>query len=268
MNNIRKLTLGERALLSLAKPEGASAGGATVSYSIDNCLDFPRFTIPGFEGLIHGKVVLDHGCGPGWQSVAMRTKCGAARVFGLDIVPEWFEHGAALARQHGCAGQVSFGPAIPPDLKEAFDIVLSLSAFEHYADPAAELQRMRSHLKPGGFILLAFAEPWYSPYGSHFSGYTRIPGTGVPVPWLNLLFSDRALLTLRERFRPDHPGELENISGGLNRLSVARFERIVASSGMRVEQMRLFAVKRLPLVTQIPVLRELFTSAASCVLYR
>jgi hypothetical protein len=113
---------------------------------------------------------------------------------------------------------------------------------------------------------LTFAEPWYSPSGSHFSGYTRFPGTDIGVPWLNLVFSDHALLTLRSKFRKDLPKRIEDIEGGLNRMTVSKFERIINSCGMEVEQKQLFATKGIPLVTRIPVLRELLTSAASSIL--
>src|SRR5580704_2057596 len=103
-----KLTLEERLLLKLAKPEGAPHLGATDNYSLDNCLQFPRKTIPDFDALIRGKKVLDYGCGPGWQAVAMVTQCGAASVFGLDINPQWLDHGRRLAEQSR-ADRVQFG---------------------------------------------------------------------------------------------------------------------------------------------------------------
>lgn len=262
----KNLTWEERLLLAFARDPNETEVGATASYTIDNCLDYARHTIDGFDGWIRGRTVLDYGCGPGWQSVAMRTKCGAERVFGLDVVPDWFQRGAELAEANGCAERVSFGPQIPAELAGQFDVVLSLSAFEHYADPASELTKMRRQLKPGGIILISWAEPWYSHSGSHFNNYTRVPGTNYPLPWLNLFFSDRAMLTLRTRFRADRPAKIEDISGGLNRMTVARFERIIKDSGMTIRQLQLFSTKNLPLVTRVPVLRELLTSSVSCVL--
>jgi hypothetical protein len=51
-------------------------------------------------------------------------------------------------------------------------------------------------------------------------------------------------------------------------MTIARFERIIRNSGMRVDRISLFAVKGLPLVTRIPVVREFLTAAASCLLTR
>jgi SAM-dependent methyltransferase len=161
---------------------------------------------------------------------------------------------------------VAFGKKVPAELEGQFDLVLSSSAFEHYREPEIELQRMRRYVKDGGRIVVTFAEPWYSPSGSHFSGYTRLPGTDIGVPWLNLVFSDQALLALRSKFRKDLPKRIEDVEGGLNRMTVSKFERIIHSCGMEVEQKQLFATKGLPLVTTIPVLREVLTSAASSIL--
>lgn len=257
------LTLEERLLLSMAASEEARDVGATVRYTLDNCLMFPQRTVPDFASFVQGKTVLDYGCGPGWQAVAMGVRCGAKSVFGLDIRDDWVEHGRALAAEHN-AGQVTFGTQVPPELNGTFDVVISISAFEHFADPARELERMSTLVRPGGTVLLTWAEPWYSPNGSHFGSYARIPGTEIPIPWMNLFFSDQALLTLRSRFRTDRPQRLEDVEGGLNRMTIARFERILKESGLEVHELTLFPVKGLAGVTRIPVLRELLTTAVSC----
>jgi hypothetical protein len=56
------------------------------------------------------------------------------------------------------------------------------------------------------------------------------------------------------------------LGGAVNRMTVARFERIIKASGMRIEYLRHYATRGLPLVTHIPVVRELLTSACTCVL--
>lgn len=260
------LTLQERLLLCFARNPEEPEIGATAHYTLDNCLDFARETIEDFDKLVKGRRVLDYGCGPGFQALAMRLTCGAQFVFGLDVEQHWIPVARERAKQAGCQDQVQFGTRIPDHLEGTFDVVLSLSAFEHYRDPANELQKMRRQLNPDGIILLSFAEPWYSHSGSHINNFTKLPFSNAPVPWLNLFFSESAMLTLRSRFRDDHPDKLEDTSGGLNRMTVARFERIVAESGMKVSNLKLFATRGIPLVTKLPVLRELFTSAASCVL--
>lgn len=261
-----RLSFEERLLLTLAMPRDAPELGATVNYTIDNCLAFARRTLRNFDQLVMGKTVLDYGCGHGWQAVALRVRCGAERVFGLDVSDERLAHGATLAERFGCADRVRFFKAVPPELEGRFDVVLSLSAFEHFADPMTELQMMRRQFRPGGQVLLAFAEPWLSHSGSHVGNFTRIPGTHLAVPWVNLVFSDRALLTLRSRFRSDRPSRLQDIDGGLNKMTLAKFEHILRSSGLTITDLRYFATCGVPLVTRVPLLRELLTTAASCVL--
>ena len=86
----------------------------------------------------------------------MATQCGASHVMALDIVPSHFETGRELAEKFGCADRVTFGTQVP----ESFipEIVVSISAFEHFADPAAELRRMSKLLPPGGLVVISFAE--------------------------------------------------------------------------------------------------------------
>jgi len=238
--------------------------GGTANYSFDNCLNFARKTVPRFDERIRGKKVLDYGCGFGWQAVAMAKQSGAAQVLGLDIVPTHLEAGGALASQQGYADRVTFSSFVPDHFVP--EVVVSLSAFEHFADPATDLRRMADLLPAGGNIILSFAEPWYSPNGSHINGFTRFPFSGVAFPWLNLFFSERALLKLRSRYRSDRATRYGEISGGLNQMTLAKFERIVGESGLLVEELRYYAVKGLPGVTRIPVVRELLTAAVSCVL--
>jgi 2-polyprenyl-3-methyl-5-hydroxy-6-metoxy-1,4-benzoquinol methylase len=252
-------SVGERLLLLFCRKPGTEDFRATTaSYTLDNALNFARKTIPSFDDVIRDKLVLDYGCGHGWQAVAM-YKAGARRVTGTDILDERLAHGRALAEREGCAQHVAFSRSIPDEVRGQFDVVLSLSAFEHFDDPAAELQSMESAARPGGAVVVSFAEPWLSPHGSHMIHFTKLP-------WVNVLFSERSVMRVRSRFRSDGATRYEEVVGGLNRMTVARFEQIIRSSGMAVESLNLYPVKGLPLVTKTPVVREFFTAAASCIL--
>jgi SAM-dependent methyltransferase len=268
MQTESKLSLEERFLLKFAVDPSEPEIGATANYTIENCLDFAHKTIADFDSLIKGKSVLDYGCGPGFQAVAMRSQLGADHVFGLDIDPVWLDAARKRASEHNCQDAVEFGDTIPADRNGKFDVVVSLCAFEHYGDPGRQLATMRDQLRPGGVALIAFAEPWYSHSGSHIGNYTRLPIVNRPWPWLNLFFSDRAMLTLRSRYRADRPEKIEDIVGGLNRMTIGRFESIVANSGMEVVRFDTYATLGLPLVTKIPVFRELLTGSLSAILRR
>ena len=249
-----KLRLPERLLLAMCRPvEAPSLSVATVSYTLDNALEYATRMIPRFLERIQGKTVLDYGCGPGWQAVAMR-RAGARDVHGVDINDEWLSHGRDLAA--GVDG-VTFDKTTGT---EKYDIVLSLGAMEHFREPGKELARMCSLTREE--LLISFAEPWYSPYGTHLNGTTKLP-------WLNLWFSERTLLNVRNLYPDGSDGakRFEDIRGGLNKMTVRRFEKLLdGAPGMRVEHLILHSVKRVPLVTGVPVLRELMTGALTCIL--
>jgi len=177
-------------------------------------------------------------------------------VVGIDI--QWHDRARRLAEEHACSGRVRFVESLKPEEKGTFDMVLSCSAMEHFADPAAAVAEMKAAVRPGGVVIISFAEPWFGPRGSHFDGFSRLP-------WVNLLFPESVVMGARSRFRPDGARHYEEVAGGLNRMSLAKFERIIRGSGMTVEYYRAFMTKGFP-VGRIPVLRELFGSAAACIL--
>ena len=256
------MTLGERLLLALSRdPEAPDYPTTTAQYSLSNALDFARKTIPEFDDLVRGKTVLDYGCGPGWQATAMSLQCGARRVVGVDINDNWLSSGAALAAREGCAGTVTFSREIPAELKGNFDIALSLSSFEHFSDPSLTLAAMRSAVKPGGLVIVSFAEPWYSHSGAHMVFFTK-------VPWVNLWFSEENVMRVRARFRGDGATRYEEVEGGLNRMTLSKFERIIGASGMSRDFLKYYTTKGIPLVDKLPLVRELLVSSAICILRR
>ena len=263
LGNIQPSSLEQRILFAFARCQSEPEVGATANYTLDNCLDFPLKTVPNLVERVRGKRVLDFGCGRGWQAVALK-QLGAGEVWGVDIVPESLALARGLASNRNV--DVHFVDEIPPTLAKTFDVVMSISAFEHFADPVAITREMRRMVAPGGSIIITWAEPWYSHNGSHIGNFTRIPGTNAPIPWCNLLFSDKALLALRAQFRPERPTRLEDIPGGLNRMTIARFEKIMRSSGMQIETLKTHPTLGLPLVSKVPLVREFFSSSATCIL--
>ncbi len=248
-------SIGVRLLRAIGRtPDGADKVGPTHHYTLENALDYAKKTIPDFLSYIRDRHVLDYGCGPGWQALAMVME-GAKRAHGLDIRDVWIENGRRIAAEHALSDRVSYSLDIP----STFDVCVSFGAFEHYADPEAELRKMVGAVKPGGLVIISWAEPWFSPHGSHFSPFFRLP-------WLNLLFTERTLLEARKTYKSDGATRFHEVAGGLNRMTVARFERAIENTECEIVQKHLFAVKRLAMVTQVPVVRELMTAACSCVL--
>ena len=236
--------------------DSAEYAGGTARTNIDNALDFLLKTVPDFLHLTEGASVLDFGCGFGLQAAALARLDAKRTVTGLDLPREVFRR--TWDDLMAAYPNLTLTCEVPGAL---FDVVYSCSSFEHFADPADMLRLMRERTRPGGFVVVSFAEPWYSPRGHHMDGFTRLP-------WVNLLFPERDVMSVRALYRTDGATRYEDVEGGLNRMSVARFERTIRNSGMRVRSLRLFAVKGLPAVTKLPVLRELLTASCSAVLER
>jgi SAM-dependent methyltransferase len=251
--------VGERLLLLFCRTPGTpDYPTTTAGYTLENALNFARKTIPGFDEVVRGKLVLDYGSGHGWQAIAM-LEAGARKVVGIEIMDNRLEHARALAVREGFSDRAAFYRSLPGEHAEQFDVVISLSAFEHFADPAAELRSMKAAVRPGGVVVVSFAEPWLSPHGSHMGHFTRLP-------WVNVLFSERTVMRVRSRFRRDGARRYEDVEQGLNRMTLARFEQLIRASGMTVESLNFHPVKGLPMVSHVPVVREFLTAAASCVL--
>jgi 2-polyprenyl-3-methyl-5-hydroxy-6-metoxy-1,4-benzoquinol methylase len=165
---------------------------------------------------IRDKTVLDFGCGTGSESIEM-AQHGARRVIGLDIV----EKALAQARENAERHSVDHLCEFTLKTDEKVDVVLSFDAFEHYGDPADVLDQMSSLLKPEGTLIVSFGTPWYHPIGGH---------TFSPFPWAHLLFTEKVLLRWRSDFRHDGATKFSEVEGGLNQMTIKRFEKIVQES--------------------------------------
>ena len=248
--------LPEALLIKFCKPlDAPDYPGGTARTNLDNALSFLLKTVPEFTSMVRDKSVLDFGCGLGNQAAKLAIDYGC-KVTGVDLPRPYLQsHWAQFASIPNLRLTTDLPAA------EQFDVVYSCSSFEHFSDPESILQLMAKRVKPGGRLVITFAEPWYSNNGSHMGGFCRLP-------WVNLMFSERTIMRVRSRYRTDGAKRFEEVEGGLNQMSVAKFERIMRSSGMRIESLKLWPTKGLPLVTDLPVLRELLTSACSCILQR
>ena len=178
----------------------------------------------------HRRDALDHhrargwsgsraGCGEGGISIELAQR-GAGRVIGVDIRETVLETARRKARAAGVERTCEFAMGTG----ERADFIVSLDALEHFEDPAAVLRAMDGLLKPDGAVVTSFGPTWYHPLGGHlFSVF----------PWAHLLLSEKALIEWRADFRSDGATRFGEVEGGLNRLSIRRFERIVAESPFR-----------------------------------
>jgi SAM-dependent methyltransferase len=125
-----------------------------------------------------------------------------------------------------------------------------VDGFEHFADPRAVLQTMSRLLRPEGRVLLSFGPTWFHPLGGHlFSVF----------PWAHLIFTEVALLRWRARFKHDGATRFGEVEGGLNQMTVRRFQKLVAASPLAFEAFETVPIRRLRALAT-PLTRELFTS--------
>ncbi|HXQ69347.1 MAG TPA: class I SAM-dependent methyltransferase [Pyrinomonadaceae bacterium] len=195
------------------------------------------------------KVVIDFGCGDGEDAVDI-AKRGARKVIGVDIL----EHSLARARQraadHGVTGNCTF----VTKTDEKADVILSLDAFEHFDDPAEILRIMRSLLKDNGCVIAAFGPTWYHPLGGHLFS---------PFPWAHLLFTERSLIRWRSDFKTDGATRFGEAEGGLNQMTIRRFESIVAKSDFELADFAAVPIRRLkPIANRLT--REFTTAIVRC----
>lgn len=249
------MKLAERLLLSLSHEPTEAARNEC---SLETALSLLSSAFPGFEREIAGKDILDFGCGAGLQSAAMALG-GARYVLGLDTNLRTLQHARELADKLHTQNQIELAERLEARHKGAFDIVISQNSMEHFHDPVAVLEEMKSALKSGGKILITFGPPWFSPYGSHTSFFT-------PVPWANILFPESAVMSVRSRYIGDGATRYEDVEGGLNKMTVRGFERLVEQCGLDAVHRRYQCVKGLDILSQLPLARELFVNHVSCVL--
>lgn len=180
---------------------------------------------------MRGRTVVDFGCGEGNEAIEL-VSLGATRVIALDIQEHFLEVGRLRAEKAGCSDRVEFTTS----WRGTADFIISLDAFEHFEDPAGILDIMAGLLKPEGRVLASFGPTWYHPLGGHlFSVF----------PWAHLVFSEGALLRWRRDFKTDGATRFSQVAGGLNQMTIARFERIVAQSALEVERLEPVPIRKL-----------------------
>jgi SAM-dependent methyltransferase len=180
---------------------------------------------------LSGKTVVDFGCEHGVAAIDM-AQHGVGRVIGIDINETALAAANSTAAALGLADRCFFTTKV----EEKVDVVVSLDAFEHFADPGAMLAVMRGLLKDDGYILTCFGPTWYHPLGGH--GFSIFP-------WAHLLFSERVLMRW---YREKHNREgrrFGDIRGGLNQLTIGRFEKIVAQSDFDLKTLEAVPIRKL-----------------------
>jgi SAM-dependent methyltransferase len=184
-----------------------------------------------FLSKISGKIVVDFGCGEGEETVEMAQK-GAKKVIGIDIREEVLQEARRKAVTAGVQETCVFASLT----NELAEIVVSIDAFEHFADPAGVLGTMDNLLQPTGEVLISFGPTWYHPLGGHlFSVF----------PWAHLIFSEKALIRWRSTFKTDGATRFSEVAGGLNQMTIKKFEELIEASAFKLASLELVPIRRL-----------------------
>jgi SAM-dependent methyltransferase len=237
-------TLGYRILRAISPAEPTHMSGSAYA---------ARSKIQGLLGGdvwndIRGKIVVDFGCGKGTEAIELAQR-GAEYVYGVDILERWLAIAREEAEKIGCHN-VLFGD-VP---SHSADVIISIDAFEHFADAAAVLETMATMLKPGGCVLASFGPTWFHPYGGHlFSVF----------PWAHLVFSERALCRWRSHIRKDGAQKFSEVEGGLNQMTIRRFRRIVASSRFNLDGLQAIPIHAARFLHN-RITQEFLTSVVRC----
>ena len=202
-----------------------------------------------FWQTIQDKVVIDFGSGHGHDAIEMARR-GARKVIGVDIQQRFIDEGRSHAREAGLAERCEFAQRPP----EPADVIVALDSFEHFENPAEILQIMSGMLKPDGRVVASFGPTWFHPFGGHlFSVF----------PWSHLLFTERAQIRWRSTFKTDGATRFNEVEGGLNQMTIARFARLVADSDFEFEEFECVPIRKLKWLAN-PLTREFTTAIVRC----
>ena len=195
------------------------------------------------------KTVLDFGCAAGIESVDM-AQHGVSQVIGLDIRETALEKARVLAKKAGVENRCFFTTRCDSKV----DVVVSLDAFEHFSDPLAMLGVMRSLLKDDGYVLACFGPTWYHPLGGH--GFSIFP-------WAHLVFTESVWMRWYREDSGIAAYRFGEVAGGLNKLTVSRFIKIVSQSDFTLENFEPVPIRKLRLLAN-RLTREFTTAVVKC----
>lgn len=240
----------EQIMLWFSRPPGAD-DALNKRDSVESALSLLEREYPDFRKIVAGKRVADFGCGRGYQSIALATLYDC-NVVGIESNSQTLESAMERAAYFAVPqSRLHFTDRTSAEMKNSFDIVISQNSFEHFRKPDIALREMRDLLNGSGKILITFGPPWLAPYGSHMHFFCN-------VPWLNILFSEQAVMNVRSRYANDGAKKYEDVASGLNKMTIAKLERLVSASGLKMEFRNYNCIKGMNWISKIPLVREFF----------
>lgn len=186
-----------------------------------------------------GAKLLDIGASPHGYAMEKCFAFGVASYvgIGLDIeAPEDHDVGGSLGQlRHMNAEKMAFE-------SRSFDLVLSMSTFEHIADVPKALMEIHRVLRPGGSALVSFEPLWTCPYGHHLHHFGAISRL-VP-SWAHLTWDrDQMRSHLSGKWPSDAPLNMDQAISWIydddviNRIPITEMREHFAQCPMQVEWM-------------------------------
>lgn len=203
---------------------------------------------------LHGKDVLDLGCGGGELSLELARTAACRSVTGVDIDASAVRR--ADSKRAGLSGpaqrRLRFSIAADDrriDIPDAsVDTICCFDVLEHVPRPTESVSEWHRVLRPGGEVWIWWS-PWRGPFGHHVESL-------IPLPWIHLIFrpftvfavcaemyDDPAfvprawdLVGTTARKRPNKWRTMQGYYPFLNKLSRRAFERIVRDSGLTIAE--------------------------------
>jgi SAM-dependent methyltransferase len=188
---------------------------------------------------VTGKNLLDVGASPHGYALEEAMKRDVASYIGIGLgVPEDVEvrTGERVARlQRMDAEKLEFS-------NNSFDLIISLSTFEHFFDGARVLAEMFRVLKPGGSVLVSFQPAWTCSYGHHLHHYP--PVANLIPPWAHLVWNETSMrAALEKKWSRDLPLSLDEAvnwvfkSSEINRVDIVSLRNMFHASAFAIEWM-------------------------------
>jgi SAM-dependent methyltransferase len=213
---------------------------------------------PKFLDLARDLHVAEYGSANGLEIIAVAEV--ATLAVGFEVRQQDIARARAFAETSPHRDRIRFvspgdGNSVEPN---SFDLIYSIDTMEHFADPAGVLRQMRDQLRPNGRVMLSFGPPWYHPYGAHVFDVTK-------VPWVHLIFRDEVVLDKYNHTLDRHATCYEEVSDGMNRMTIGKFRRLVKDAGFRIGELRAVPIRKARLFQ--PLLPEFLTSSVHALLY-
>lgn len=110
-----------------------------------------------------GETVLDVGCASGWLLRQLMGRHSGVAGLGIDLSPAMIEAARERTRVEGISGltfvtgdwmQIDPAPLLQAHGLRSTELVVCVSAFHYFSDPALALEKMYQAVGPGGRLLL------------------------------------------------------------------------------------------------------------------